>query len=156
MKFRIIAVGRMKAGPERALIETYLKRLTSPIEIIEVEARKGLGGPALIAAEAKAIGKALGAARGQQPALVALDERGMALSSRDFAQRLKTFESQGVSALDFIIGGADGLSEELKASARMKLSLGAMTWPHLLARVMLVEQLYRAQTILAGHPYHRD
>jgi len=156
MKLRIIAIGRMKAGPEKTLLETYTKRLTWPIEIIEVEARKGLSGPTLIAAEEKAIKKVLGPARGQSRALVALDERGLSLSSRDFAQRLKSLESKGASTIDFVIGGADGLAEELKAAAQTKLSLGAMTWPHMLARALLLEQLYRAQTILSGHPYHRD
>jgi 23S rRNA (pseudouridine1915-N3)-methyltransferase len=78
------------------------------------------------------------------------------LGSRDFAARLKAWEEQGASEILFLLGGADGLSPELRSQANFVLSLGQMTWPHLLARAMLVEQIYRAQQILSGHPYHRD
>jgi len=88
--------------------------------------------------------------------LVALDERGAACSSRDLAQRLAIWRDGGLGALAFAIGGAEGLGEAVIARADEVLSLGAMTWPHFLARCMLLEQLYRAQQILAGHPYHRD
>lgn len=88
--------------------------------------------------------------------LVALDERGLAWTSRDFADRLAQWRDQGTATLAFAIGGADGLGRAVIERADAVLSLGAMTWPHLLARGMLLEQLYRAQQILAGHPYHRD
>ena len=88
--------------------------------------------------------------------LVALDERGAVWSSRDFADRLAAWRDGGTAALAFAIGGADGLARAVTERADAVLSLGAMTWPHLLARGMLLEQLYRAQQILAGHPYHRD
>jgi 23S rRNA (pseudouridine1915-N3)-methyltransferase len=88
--------------------------------------------------------------------LVALDERGEPWSSRDFAERLGQWRDRGVAALAFAIGGAEGLGRAVIEQADAVLSLGAMTWPHLLVRGMLLEQLYRAQQILAGHPYHRD
>jgi 23S rRNA (pseudouridine1915-N3)-methyltransferase len=88
--------------------------------------------------------------------LVALDERGTAWSSRGLADRLGQWRDQGTATLAFAIGGAEGLDRQLIARADAVLSLGAMTWPHLLVRGMLLEQLYRAQQILAGHPYHRD
>ena len=87
---------------------------------------------------------------------MALDERGRQLGSRDFAQKLGAWRDQGVAEIAFVIGGADGLAESLRRRADLTLSLGQMTWPHMLARAMLVEQIYRAQQILAGHPYHRD
>jgi 23S rRNA (pseudouridine1915-N3)-methyltransferase len=88
--------------------------------------------------------------------LVALDERGQAWSSRELAVRLGVWRDQGVAAIGFAIGGADGLDRAVIERADAVLSLGAMTWPHLLVRSLLLEQLYRAQQILAGHPYHRD
>ena len=88
--------------------------------------------------------------------LVALDERGEAWSSRDLAERLASWRDQGTATLAFAIGGAEGLGRAVVERADAVLSLGAMTWPHLLVRGMLLEQLYRAQQILAGHPYHRD
>lgn len=88
--------------------------------------------------------------------LIALDERGRQWTSREFAERLAAWRDAGAPALAFAIGGADGLGEAVTSGADWIMSLGAMTWPHLLARVMLLEQLYRAQQILAGHPYHRE
>ena len=87
---------------------------------------------------------------------VALDERGQNLASRDFAKRITALGNQGYSELTFIIGGADGLAPAIRDRAGLLLSFGAMTWPHMLVRVLLMEQIYRAQTIIAGHPYHRD
>jgi 23S rRNA (pseudouridine1915-N3)-methyltransferase len=87
--------------------------------------------------------------------IIVLDQRGKTLSSEDFATRLGRWQDEGVGDLAFIIGGADGLDPAWRQRAALVLSLGAMTWPHVLARVMLAEQLYRAQSILAGHPYHR-
>jgi 23S rRNA (pseudouridine1915-N3)-methyltransferase len=87
--------------------------------------------------------------------VVALDERGAALSSAAFAERLGTWRDGGIPDLAFLIGGADGLADTVRQRAGLVLSLGLMTWPHLLARGLLLEQIYRAQQILAGHPYHR-
>lgn len=159
MKLRILAVGRAKAGPEAALVAEYQKRLHWPLVIEEVEEKRPLSGAELKAREGVLLQAAIdraAAKSGGRPVLVALDERGKALGSRDFAVRLKSWEDRGAPEILFLLGGADGLAPDLRDQADFVLSLGQMTWPHLLARAMLVEQIYRAQQILAGHPYHRD
>lgn len=159
MKLRILAVGRAKGGPEAALIAEYGKRLQWALAVEEVEERRPLSGPELKAREAALLTQTLekgGAKATGRRVLIALDERGRQLGSRDFAQRLGAWRDQGAAEIAFLIGGADGLDESLRQRADMVLSLGQMTWPHMLARAMLVEQIYRAQQILAGHPYHRD
>jgi 23S rRNA (pseudouridine1915-N3)-methyltransferase len=159
MKLRILAVGRAKSGPEATLIAEYGRRLQWTLAIEEVEERRPLSGPELKAREAELLVQALekGASKGSgRRVLVAMDERGRQFGSRDFAQKLGAWRDQGVAEIAFVIGGADGLAESLRRRADLTLSLGQMTWPHMLARAMLVEQIYRAQQILAGHPYHRD
>jgi 23S rRNA (pseudouridine1915-N3)-methyltransferase len=158
MKLRILAVGRAKSGPEADLFAEYQKRLRWPLAIDEVEEKRPLSGAELKAREGALLQAALerAAKPGGRPVLVALDERGKTLGSRDFAARLKAWEEQGASEIVFLLGGADGLAPEIRDQASFVLSLGQMTWPHLLARAMLIEQIYRAQQILAGHPYHRD
>ena len=123
-----------------------------PIAIVELEVRQRLPAAARREREAALILEALPAAA----RLVALDERGAAWSSRSFADRLAAWRVEGVAELAFAIGGAEGLGAAVLDRADESLSLGAMTWPHRLVRGMLLEQLYRAQQILAGHPYHRD
>ena len=150
--FTIIAVGRMKAGPQRELCETYLRRLNWPVRLVEVEAKPGLDGSALKRAEAEAI-------RGKLPdgaVTVALDERGKSLTSPEISAWIGARQGESVQHIAFVIGGADGLDDALRLEARLVLGFGQQTWPHMLARVMLLEQLYRAQQILAGHPYHRE
>jgi 23S rRNA (pseudouridine1915-N3)-methyltransferase len=155
MRISLCVVGRLRAGPERDLVTDYLRRFDrggralglGPVDVVEVEDRKG-GGPE---AEAALLRRAL-----PEGALVcALDERGRALSSPEFAAHLALWRDAGRGGVAFMIGGADGLSADLRARADFTLSFGAMVWPHMLARVMLAEQLYRAATILAGSPYHR-
>ena len=123
-----------------------------PVTVLELEERRRLPPAALKAREAELL---LGAVP-SDARLVALDEHGEAWSSRDLAQQLALWRDRGVGAAGFAIGGADGLGQAVLDRADAVLSLGLMTWPHLLARGMLLEQLYRAQQILAGHPYHRD
>jgi 23S rRNA (pseudouridine1915-N3)-methyltransferase len=156
MRLHVAAVGRIRADmPERALIEDYAMRFNrvarplgmGPLHEHEVEPRRGTGP----AAEADALMRAVP----QAAAVVALDERGRTLSSTDLADRLAGFRDAGRSDLAFVIGGADGLMRELRERADLVLSFGPMVWPHMLARVMLFEQLYRAATILSGSPYHR-
>jgi 23S rRNA (pseudouridine1915-N3)-methyltransferase len=155
MRVTICAVGRLRAGPERALVDDYLARFDrtgrplglGPASEHEVEDRRG-GGPA---AEAALLARAIP----EGAAVVALDERGGCLASPEFARRLGRFRDEGRPAAAFLIGGADGLDPGLVARADLALGLGPMVWPHLLVRVMLAEQLYRAATILAGAPYHR-
>jgi 23S rRNA (pseudouridine1915-N3)-methyltransferase len=151
MRLHIVAVGKSKAGPHAALARHYAERLAWPLAVREVEEKRPL--PASEVRERE--GALLLAAAPPGAVLVALDERGKTLTSPAFAQKLAAWRDSGTADLAFLIGGADGLSESVRQKAQLVLSLGAMTWPHLLVRGMLLEQLYRAQQILAGHPYHR-
>jgi 23S rRNA (pseudouridine1915-N3)-methyltransferase len=154
MKIAIVAVGRLSRGPEAELVRLYAERATAagralglgPVEVIEVESRK----PGK-AAEAEALKAHLADAH-----VVACDEHGKALASRAFAAEIGDFRDTGVRRLAFVIGGADGLDPTILAAAKSKLAFGPQTWPHALARAMLAEQIYRAVSILAGSPYHRD
>jgi len=151
MRLTIVAVGRHKTGPLKALQEFYAERIRWPLTIREVEERRKLPPAELKAREGELI---LGALP-KDAELIALDGRGKTLSSTDLANRLARWRDAD-AGLAFAIGGADGLADTVLDKARLVLSLGAMTWPHLLVRGMLLEQLYRAQQILAGHPYHRE
>lgn len=154
MHLKIAAVGRLRGGPEADLVSDYLSRIDKigrsvgigPTSVQEVEAKKNG-----MAAEAVLLEKATHGAR----PLIALDERGKTLSSPEFASKLGEWRDQGCSTAVFIIGGADGIDPALRAKADMSLSFGRMVWPHMLVRVMLAEQLYRATSILTGSPYHR-
>jgi 23S rRNA (pseudouridine1915-N3)-methyltransferase len=145
----------LRAGPEKTLIDDYLTRFDrtgralglGPARVVEVEDRKGGG----MAAEATLLEKAIP----DGAVLAVLDERGKVMTSPKFADTLGRFRDDGRSDIAFVIGGADGIDPALRAKADMALSLGQMVWPHMLARVMLSEQLYRAASILAGSPYHR-
>lgn len=151
MKTVIVAVGRLRAGPERALYDEYAKRLRPPPELIEVEEKKKLGPRELVAREAELL-----LARVPDGAYVAaLDGAGRSLSSEALAERIGKLRDTGVPAICFLIGSADGLGKAAIERADLVLSLGAMTWPHMLVRTMLAEQIYRAESILARHPYHR-
>ncbi len=152
MRISIVAVGRLKAGPERALIERYAKRLDWPLDIREIEVKGRLAGAKLLRAE----GERLLARTPEGARLVALDERGKVMASREFADLLARWRDDGVAEVAFLIGGADGLADEVRARADRVIAFGPATWPHMLVRVMLAEQIYRASSILAGHPYHRD
>lgn len=159
MRLLIAAVGRLKAGPERILCERYLERANAsgravglaPVEMREV-AESGKRNPKeRLAEEAKALAAAT-------PALsrrIALDARGRNLSSEEFAVKLAALRGGGAAATVFYVGGPDGLAEEIRKSADLVLAFGAATLPHQLARIVLAEQIYRAVTILSGHPYHR-
>jgi 23S rRNA (pseudouridine1915-N3)-methyltransferase len=150
MRLSIVAVGRQKAGPLKDIERLYAERITYSLKLREVEERRKLAPAAMKAREATLLLDAVP----KGAAIVALDQRGTALSSAALAQRLGAWRDAGTD-LAFIIGGAEGLAEPILEKAHFVLSLGAMTWPHLLVRGMLLEQLYRAQQILAGHPYHR-
>lgn len=155
MRVQICAVGRMRAGPELELIDTYIGRFDStgrglglgPCTIKEVEDRRKTGMPGEAALLSKSI--PTGAVT------CTLDERGRMITSPEFARLLATWRDQGRSDVTFLIGGADGLDSELRARSDTSISLGKMVWPHMLVRVMLAEQLYRAASILANKPYHR-
>ncbi|MEZ5839208.1 MAG: 23S rRNA (pseudouridine(1915)-N(3))-methyltransferase RlmH [Hyphomicrobiales bacterium] len=160
MRLTIAAVGRLKAGPERQLVERYVDRIDKagravalgPVAIREfAEARADRMEDRRKAETDMLLGAAEGAGR-----LIALDERGKAVSSATFAGVLERFRDDGIADTAFLIGGADGHDESLRDRADLVLSFGPMTFPHQFVRLMLVEQLYRAVTILAGHPYHRE
>jgi len=154
MRIDIAAVARPRKGPEAALIADYLDRFAKTgrslglpaVSVIEVEDKRGLG----MKAEAELLSRALP----QGAALVMMDERGEQPLSPDFATRLGNWRDEARDVC-FVIGGADGLDPDLRARADWSISFGRMVWPHMLVRVMLSEQLYRAATILSGSPYHR-
>ncbi len=152
MRITIAAVGRLRAGPERELQNRYIKRIAWQVEIREVVEKRRLSPSELKRGEAGL----LAAACPNGATMVALDGGGKQLSSTDFAKRLGAWRDDGVADLAILIGGAEGLDREMVQRAQLVISFGAMTWPHLMVRPMLLEQVYRAQQILAGHPYHRD
>ncbi len=155
MRVHICVVGRLRAGPEKDLIDDYLKRFDrtgralglGPAQILEVEDKKNGG----MAAEAALLRRAIP----DGSLICALDERGLIESSPDFANRLGGWRDQGRGDVAFVIGGADGIAKDLRQDADHAISFGKMVWPHMLVRVMLTEQLYRAASILSGGPYHR-
>jgi 23S rRNA (pseudouridine1915-N3)-methyltransferase len=155
MRVHLIAVGRLRAGPERDLVADYVQRFDrtgrplglGPLVEHEVEDKKNLG----MTAEADLLARAVPAGA----VMVTLDERGKLMSSPEFAAMLARWRDGGRQDVAFVIGGADGIDPSLRAKADASVSFGAMVWPHMLVRVMLAEQLYRAATILGGGPYHR-
>lgn len=151
MTIVIAAVGRMRPGPERVLFDHYSGRLTPPCTLKEVEEKRPMPAPRRMEREAEL----LLAQVPQGAMVVALDERGSALSSEKFAEKLGRWRDGGVADVVFLIGGADGHGEAVRRRADLLLAFGPMTWPHMLVRGLLAEQLYRAQCILSGHPYHR-
>ncbi|MHA1566858.1 MAG: 23S rRNA (pseudouridine(1915)-N(3))-methyltransferase RlmH [Alphaproteobacteria bacterium] len=152
MRILITAIGRGRNRPETALYEFYAGRINRwPVTLREQDLRRPVAAAKRRSAEAELLCRPIAAGA----TLIALSENGQSLDSHGFAARLGRWEDAGTSDLAFVIGGADGLDEGLLHRATLVLSLGALTWPHLLARALLAEQLYRAQQILSGHPYHR-
>lgn len=139
MLLHIVARGRIGRGPESELVDRYLKRIAWPTRLTELPDQGGRVPPLE-----------------PQTRLVLLDETGEAIGSRPFAERLGRWRDDGVREARFMIGAADGFGDAERAQADMLLSFGRMTWPHLMARAMLAEQLWRATSILANHPYHRE
>ena len=159
MKVTVMAVGRLRTGPERDLLDRYRDRadragrqLGLAFDGREI-AESGARNPATRKDEEAA---AILAAVPAGAVLVALDERGKPLDSRGFADRIAAWRDAGAKDVAVVIGGPDGLGSAVIDRADLRLAFGAMTWPHQLVRVMLAEQIYRAVTILSGHPYHRD
>ena len=160
MRIIIAAVGRLKRGPETELTERYRKRVSQTgralglrdIDIIEIrESRADDAGKRMLE-ESIALANVIPA----KAAVVLLDQHGENLDSASLAAQVAKWRAEDRPAAVFIIGGADGLSPSLRDKAALRLSFGAATWPHQLVRAMLLEQLYRAATILTGHPYHRE
>ena len=158
MKLSLVAVGRLKSGPERQLVERYRERAEAlgrslgffPVDIAEITEGRGRRDAERRADEGQAILQRLAPG-----VAVVLDERGRSLSSDAFAQNIAAWRDEGRAALSCVIGGPDGLDPAIRSRADLILSFGALTLPHQLVRVLAMEQLYRALTILAGHPYHR-
>jgi 23S rRNA (pseudouridine1915-N3)-methyltransferase len=151
LKLILAAVGKAKPGPERSLFEHYAARLTWPLALKEVEEKRPLPVPERMAREAELL-------LAQVPpgaALVVMDERGKPIDSPAFAAKMGGWRDEGRGSVAFLIGGADGHAEVVRSRADLMLSFGLMTWPHMLVRGMLTEQIYRAECILANHPYHR-
>jgi 23S rRNA (pseudouridine1915-N3)-methyltransferase len=160
MRVILLAIGRMKKGPETELVARYLKRAEQAgrqiglrgIEVIEIrESRAADAGKRMIE-ESIALANVIP----DGAVTVMLDERGDSLGSADFADHVRKWRDGGVPAAVFIIGGPDGLAQSLRDKAKLRIAFGAATWPHQMVRIMLLEQIYRAITILSGHPYHRD
>ena len=140
MQLHLIARGRIGRGPEAELVDRYLKRISWPVKVTELPESGGKPAPPPAAGSVT----------------ILLDEKGAQLGSLEFARRLERWRDGGVREARFLIGGADGFSEAERAGADLLLAFGKATWPHLLARAMLAEQLFRATSILANHPYHRE
>jgi 23S rRNA (pseudouridine1915-N3)-methyltransferase len=159
MRLVVAAVGRLKHGPERQLAERYRERVAKvgrstglrDIEIVEIAESRARDAARRKSEESIALANLVP----DGAALVVLDERGESLGTAAFADHLRRWRDNGHSACVFFIGGADGIAPSLHQKADIHLAFGALTWPHQLVRIMLLEQLYRAATILTGHPYHR-
>jgi 23S rRNA (pseudouridine1915-N3)-methyltransferase len=159
MRLVVIAIGRLKQGPERELAERYRARFDDSgrklgfrgLDVHEIPESRARTAATRISEEAAAISAQIP----EKSVLVALDERGDSIDSLGFARHLGRWRDESVADTFFLIGGPDGLSPDLRRKAKLKLAFGAATWPHQIVRVMLLEQIYRAATILAGHPYHR-
>jgi 23S rRNA (pseudouridine1915-N3)-methyltransferase len=159
MRLVVTCIGRLKQGPERELTERYRERFDDigrklgfrGLDIHEIPESRARDAATRMAEEAAVISQAIPA----KSVLVALDERGDNIDSAAFARHLGRWRDEQVPNTIFAIGGADGLSPELRRKAKLVLAFGSATWPHQMVRVMLLEQVYRAATILAGHPYHR-
>lgn len=159
MKITVVAVGRARAGSQKSLTEHYCNRFDglsgalglAKLEITEVEEKRPIKGAERQAREATLLLDATP----RHATVIALDERGKSLTSAEFAKLVANLRDTGTRDLAFLIGGADGFSSEIKSRASRALSFGPATWPHMLVRTMLAEQLYRAATIMAGHPYHK-
>ncbi|MDR3419952.1 MAG: 23S rRNA (pseudouridine(1915)-N(3))-methyltransferase RlmH [Xanthobacteraceae bacterium] len=160
MRLLLISVGRAKPGPERDLVARYLLRAAAigrsiglqPLELREIDESRARRPQDRKLEEAKAIRAALGS----DAQFIACDETGKAMTSTEFANQLGAPRDHGAATLGLVIGGPDGLDPAFRAEARLVLAFGAMTWPHQLARALAAEQIYRATTILSGHPYHRN
>jgi len=159
LKLLLVAVGRLKAGPERELVARYAERCVasgrnigfSSFEMREIDESRARRPEDRKAEEARAIESLLPA----QAKIICLDERGRALSSEDFARKLGDWRDSGAGCCALVIGGPDGLDPSSREKADLALAFGAMTWPHQIVRALAAEQIFRAMTILSGHPYHR-
>jgi 23S rRNA (pseudouridine1915-N3)-methyltransferase len=158
VRLTILAVGRLKAGPERELYDRYAERIAAAGKAVGFTFTLREFGESRAASAATRIAEetaAMTAASPEGARLVVLDSTGKSFTSPAVAERIARWRDEGARDLAFVIGGPDGLGEPLRGRADLVLAFGAATWPHQLVRIMLAEQLYRAVTILTGHPYHR-
>lgn len=151
LKIDIIAIGKLKKGPMFEMAQDYIKRTNWTLKTIELESKL---------TEAKAVkedeSRKISEHIDNRAFVIVMDEKGNGLRSLDFANTIQNLQNTGEQHLQFIIGGADGLTDDVRGRANLLLSFGQQTWPHMMVRVMLLEQIYRAQQILIGHPYHRE
>ena len=151
LKVDVLAVGKLKKGPLFELFNEYEKKIKWNFQLHEIESKYR---------DSKTMqddeNRRLLNLTSNSAFIIALDERGDGLKSLDFAQTIENLQNNGEQHIQFILGGSDGLQDKIRNKANMLLSFGQQTWPHMLARIMLVEQIYRAQQILVGHPYHRE
>jgi 23S rRNA (pseudouridine1915-N3)-methyltransferase len=160
MRLTVVAIGRLKQGPERQLAERFRERAAKSgralgfrsLDVIEVDESRNRDAERRMIEESVAVANVIP----ERAAVIVLDERGEALSSKSFADTLGRWRDDGRADAVFVIGGPDGLAGALRDRADLRLGFGTMTWPHQLVRIMLLEQLYRSVTILSGHPYHRE
>jgi len=159
MKISVVAVGRARSGPEKTLTDHYCARFDNlgstlglaRLELVEVEEKRPIKGAERQTREAALLLQAIP----NGATIIALDERGKSATSTEFAKLVSDLRDNGIRDLVFLIGGADGFAPEIRSRAAHTISFGPATWPHMLVRTMLAEQLYRAATIMAGHPYHK-
>ena len=151
MNIEILAVGRMKDSAQRELFDSYLRRMEWNVSVKELES-KHKDPQKIQKDESEQLEKALK----KEAFKIMLDERGKSFKSRAFAQKFQNLQNEGHPHIQFILGGADGLTDTIRQKSDLLLSFGQQTWPHMLARIMLLEQIYRSQQILKNHPYHRD
>lgn len=151
LRIELLVIGRLKKGPYYDLFSDYEKMLRWGFALREFDSP--YKDPATVKDDEN---RRLMAAIDANAFVIALDERGNGLRSMDFSKTLQRLQDNGEGLIQFVIGGADGLSDEMRDRANMLLSFGQQTWPHKMVRVMLIEQIYRAQQIMAGHPYHRE
>lgn len=150
-KIDVIVVGKVKKGPWYDLMDDYVTRTKWDVNLLEVES-KFTDSKAQQSHEQRLILEKLD----EDSFIIVMDERGDGLRSLDFAQTIQKIQTTGADKITFLIGGAEGFTDEIRNKANMMISFGQQTWPHVMVRVMLLEQIYRAQQIIAGHPYHRE
>ena len=154
MRITILSIGKFENSPHKLVFESYLKRLKWKIELKELQLKNSQNMSVEKAKEGE--GELILKALKPNSKLILLDEKGKEFTSKNFAKLISNFANESESDLTFVIGGADGLSKKLLEKNHLKISFGLMTLPHLMVRTVLIEQIYRAQTIISGHPYHRE
>ncbi len=155
MRISIVAIGKFGGSinvPERLLFRHYSERINGPFNLKEVEEKRRLPDKEKKQSEGALLLKSIP----NKAFVIALDEKGKSLSSIEFSKKIRVWQDDGVRDAVFLVGGANGHADDVLQRANFKLSLGALTWPHLLVRVLLAEQIFRDQSILNGHPYHRE